>query len=159
MSMRKRWVWQFLAATAVLAILGIVLMVVCLRSFFGGSQALNGQCEKMIAALGKVADPDALRAEAKALASKYPSGAAHRLDGDEQPEQVKRVMRGLGLGEAAISDDVMFGHRILSLTSPGGFASYGVKVVPLGMSLAHATNASGLTEVKWKDGIYVFYLH
>jgi len=157
--MRKRWVWQFLAATAVLAILGVVLTVVCLRSFFGGSQASNDQCEKMIAALEKVADPDALRTEAKALVSKYPSGAAHDLDVDERPEQVKRVMEALGLGEAVICDDVMFGHRILGMATPGGFASYGVKVVPPGMSLTRATNASGLTEMKWKDGIYVFYLH
>jgi hypothetical protein len=157
--MRKRWAWQFLAATAVLAVLGVVLTVVCLRSFFGGSQASNGQCEKMIAALEKVANPDALRIEAKALAGKYPSGAAHRLDVDERTEQVKRVMEALGLGEAAISDDVMFGHRILTMSAPGGFASYGVKVVPLGMSLAHATNAIGLKEMKWNDGIYVFCAH
>src|SRR5690349_18359767 len=112
--MRKRSVWQFLAATAILAILGVVLTVVCLRSLFDGSQGPNGQCEKMIATLQKVANPDALRTEAKALADKYPAGAARRLDVDERTEQVKRVMEALGLGEAVISDDVIFGHRILS---------------------------------------------
>ena len=155
--MSKRAIWQFLAATLVITIVGVVLVLGCLRGSFDGTDSSKLHCEKMIVALQRDADPDALRGVAKDLVNKYPTGAAHRLGTDEQPQEVRRVMESLGLGEAVICDDVMFGQRILALAAPGGFASYGVKVVPPGTPITHTTNVSGMTELKWKDGIYVFY--
>src|SRR6266487_1463520 len=155
--MGKRVIWQFLGGTLVLAMFGIVTVLVCLRSFIGEGDSAKVRCQNMVATLQRLSDPDAFRAEVKVLVEKYPSGAAHRLSGDEQSVQVRRIMDALGLGQAVICDDVMFGQRILAMTAPGGFASYGVKVLPANMPLAHITNANGLTELKWKDGIYVFY--
>jgi hypothetical protein len=53
----------------------------------------------------------------------------------------------------------MYGHRGLCLAAPGGFGSYGVKVLPAGVSFTYTKNADSLTESRWKDGINVFYVH
>jgi len=114
-------------------------------------------CKVMIVTLEKSVKPDVLRQATGDLVAKYPTGAAHRLSTDEMPDAVRNVMNSLGFAEAVVCEDVISGQRLLCMDSPGGFASFGVKVAPPGVYLAPSTNTHGLTELRWKDGIHVFY--
>jgi hypothetical protein len=150
---------RFLVASVVLAVLIIAAAGVLLKWLSGaGTASSQSKCERMIRVLETTTSSHALLAEARALVSAHPSGAAHRLAPDEQPREVKAVMQALGLSEAIVADDVISRNRILCLAAPGGFTSYGVKVRVQSWT-ATKNLPRGLTELEWKEGICVFYLH
>jgi len=141
---------------ALVALGATVLFVSLLWYCYDASTPAN-YCSRMVVKLNRSVDPEALRQAAGGLVRKYAEGQRHIVSESEQPEPVRRVMKSLGLAEAAVGEGATPGQRVLSMAAPGGFASYGVVVAPPGAALVVPTKKPGLTVLKWGDGIYVFY--
>jgi hypothetical protein len=156
LSKRANHLWLFAGILVLLAI-GAGLAVMRLARTPQSREPAMLQCERMVQALQTGVDPDALRAAATTLINKYPSGPAHSVDPVEQPKEVNVVVRSLGLAEVLVCDDILSNQRILCMDSPGGFGSYGVKVMRTGNSGSRPVQTYGLTQLVWKDGICVFY--
>jgi len=152
--MRRRTILGLLGGTAIVTAVGIVSVVACLRWFFNAVDSPKDHCRGMVATLQSTADPQALRRACAELVQRYPNGGTHRLAMEELPDPVRQVMKSLSLAEATITEG-----SVLRLDTPGGFAAYGIDIVPQGSFSAPSTNSQGMTMAPWKDGISVWYLN
>ena len=137
---------------SLLAAILLVLAVASLRWFLDTFDSPKDHCRTLLAELQRTVNPQELRQASAEILQRFSDGGDHRVPNQELPEPIRRVMTSLRLGEATVS-----GGQVLRLWTPGGFAGYGVDVVPQALRLTASTNSLRLTEIHWKDGIYAWY--